>query len=228
MHKYILLDFVNGCKKMFGKKSNENSPQYQDPEFIVMESLSQKKKIQQLDMFVNQEKNSFAYNDIAKYIRKNWNNNEIKDYVEEITDYLVNVLPGPETVWNNGTDEVEINPPMKYWFFEFYPLIANGEQMILQLVSHKKLEGMELELLNGIYLMEPEILNQFYPAFLLCVSCTDSFNLWARSGAFYENIRIIEKLYLNGYNIFTNQNLATFWADSVNKHFAELILDRLK
>ncbi len=221
-HRRIRLGLLAGVKNLFRKNKIDSgtSPHYLDPNFIVLESMGKETRLAQLDMFMDQEKNSFAYVDIAKYIRKHWTDNHMNPYVEEITDYL-------EQLWL----EIKTDSPslkIKYWFFEFLPLIPNGEQIILDLVASIKLSGMESELLNGIYLMDPNKLVRFYPEFLIGVSSSSSFNLWDRAGSFYLNLLIIKKLYEYGHDIFANPTLADFWSGSSNWYYAKIILDKIK
>jgi hypothetical protein len=139
-----LNNILNGLNRIFNINRITNDP-YFDPNFIVIEKLSKEQIHQQLDIFITIPKNSFAYNDIAKYIRKYWTNKSIKYYVDIITKYLITQ-----------------SDTSKYWFFEFYPLLdKQGEKLILDIISVKSLEGLQTELLYGIYLMEPEKLSNY-------------------------------------------------------------------
>lgn len=200
-----LFKIFNGFKKIILNKNTYSIDPYYDPKFIVLENLTKEQIIKQIDIFVNNNKNSFVFLDIAKYIRKHWSDFDIKHFVDEIIEQLKDIQNS------------------KYWFYQFYPLIESGEQLILELINNKKIEGFQTELLYGIYLMEPKRLNQFYPVFLLAVEKSSNFNLWSRSGSYFENYKIIDKLYANGYNIFTNQLLENFWLNPVNNYFFKQI-----
>jgi hypothetical protein len=208
----IINKYISGLRKLFGGSIFDNSDPYLDPNFIAIESLSKNHIIQLIEMFIDEEKTSFAYNDIAKYLRKYWYDYKIENYINEIVAYLV-YLPDMS----------------KYWFFEFFPLLGeNGEKLILDLVTNNNIEGFTTELLYGIYLMEPKRLNRFYPEFLIQVNKSGSFNLWLKAGSYYENYIIINKLYQNNYNVFTNPILHEFWSEPVNSHSGNLIRKKLK
>ncbi len=226
-HRRIRLGLLAGVKNLFWKNKidSNSSPHYLDPDFIVLESMEKETRFAQLDMFMDQEKNSFAYVDIAKYIRKHWTDNHMSPYAEEITNYLEELWVKIKT--NSSNKNINGLSKIKYWFFEFLPLVSNGEQIIFDLVASIKLSGMESELLNGIYLMEPVKLSQFYPEFLIRVSNSSSFNLWDRTGSFYLNFLIIKKLYKHGHNVFANPILKDFWSCSSNAHYAKIITDKI-
>lgn len=206
-----LVKFLLKLKSMLfaGSAGVCNPDPYLDPEFIVIESLKPNQIAQLIEMFIDEKKTTWAYNDIAKYIRKHWTENKIESYVNEIIGYLID-LPNLE----------------KYWFFEFLPLLGEpGKSQILFLVLNENLQGKSSELLYGIYLMEPENLWDFYPKFLLAVEQSGSFELWEE---YFENFKIIDKLYANGYNIFNNDQLIEFWTNPANAHSKKLMENKLK
>lgn len=199
--------FLLKLRSVLFSSINDSGP-YLDPNFIVIESLLPNQIFQLIEMFINEKKYSWVWNDIAKYIRKHWTDDKIELYVNEIIGYLID-LPNTE----------------KYWFFEFLPLLGEtGEAQILYLISYVNLQGKSTELLYGIYLMEPENLWKFYPKFLLAVEYASSFDLWNQ---YFENFKIIEKLYVNGYNIFNDKNLIEFWKEPTNAHNKKLIENKL-
>lgn len=210
--------------KIFNKKSKVN--QYLDENFIACETLPKEDMGQLLDKFVNSEKcEYFPSNDIAKYIRNHWTDPELEPYVQNIITHLETVIQNkPET---DNTDEIPVIK-IKYWYLEFLPLVTDGKKLILKLIREKKLEGIVDELLYGIYLMEPEELDRFYPEFLILVNDSGSFNLWSRSGAFFYNYKIIEKLHLNGYDVLSENFLIGFWSEPFNAHYKEIIMEKLK
>jgi hypothetical protein len=208
---FSLIKIIDFIKQSIFRKSVQSFDIYYDPEFIVLETLPKEKIFKLIQIFMKNKNDSLLYLDIAKYIRKHWHDKSIKDFIDEITDNLSNYNI------NNS----------KYWLYQFYPLIESGEQLILELIKNKKLEGEQTELLYGIYLMEPERLNNFYPLFLLTVEKSNCFYLWSNSGAYYENFKIIEKLYFNGYNIFTNQLLENFWVNQINNVYYKKIKNQI-
>jgi len=195
--------FLSMIKSLFNYPTDNLDP-YFNPNFIVIESLPRNQIIKLIEMFIDETKCSWTWNDIAKYIRKYWYDCQIESYVNKIISYLLN-LP--------NTD--------KYWFFEFLPLLGEaGKEQILYLVSNANLHGKSSELLYGIYLMEPEELRKFYPSFLLAVENSNSFDLWDQ---YFENYKIIDKLYSNGYNIFTEAKLVEYWEVPLNAHYKILM-----
>lgn len=224
--KYCSSKFFT-LSKIFTKKTKVNK--YLDANFIACKTLPKEELELLLEKFINNERceyfENFAYSDIAKYIRNHWSDPELEPYVKNITNHLEVVIQNkPETDEANKAPIIK----MKHWYLEFLPLVTDGKKLILKLVCEKKLEGIVNELLYGIYLMEPEELNRFYPEFLILVNDSDSFNLWSRSGAFFYNYKIIEKLYLNGYNIFSENFLIGFWSEPFNAHYKEIIMEKLK
>lgn len=113
-----------------------------------------------------------------------------------------------------------------WWLYVYYPLLDNFEELILKLINFVYLSDAQDMLLYGIYQIEPQKLSIFIKKFMLTlwqqdedrcnqhaaryftIYCRPCFCLWdSATGAWTEMIRILKKLYDNGYDLLSDPEL---------------------
>ncbi len=171
---------------------------------------------------------SYLFIEIKKFLYTNWNNPELSDITQKITNILENEY------WEN---QIEKSTHQYSWLLCFLPLLNNGEELIFKLVNTAFLTDTQDELLEGIKQMESNRLLEFYKKFLLAVWKSSNifnqakcFELWSwGTSALEQNCSIISKLQKElNWNIFEDSDLKEFWEDEANKSEIEEIKEYLK
>lgn len=188
--------------------------------------------------------------ELVKFVYKHWNDDIIKNQVDEIKDTLIEVTNMSNVEYADILTNVK-NPKYNgkkhyvyyvFWLYIFYPLFDNCEELLLKLVSIVYIDDAQDGLLDGLFYMDSNKLVKFYNKFLIAVHNSDKtqdiskfyfgrrcFELWSTgTGAFTQNVNIIKKLKNDiGYDIFTDELLLDFWNDDENKIEIEHIKKKL-
>ena len=163
--------------------------------------------------------------ELVKYIYRIWNDQD--NYSFNILTKLKNHLIETATMDKEEYYDILKNPNNKlyypnrnyiyysWWLYCFYPLLENGEELILKLIDFVYLEDAQDMLMYGIYQMDCNKLYSFFKKFVLALHKQKQsmeqkpcFYLFETgTGAFGQFDRIKNKLHENGYNILDDPDL---------------------
>jgi hypothetical protein len=231
-----------------------------NPNLIVIDQFPKEQIAKLIVEFVNERNRKGAYIcdfyyklDLIKYLYSHWYDYQNTNNVyEQIINEQINLIKKQlievgmmryEDYWDmiENPKNPRYNREKHYtyyldWLYCFYPLLENGEELILQLVQKVYLDDSQDNLLLGILKMEVNKLAVFYKKFLLAIwkanintqrSCFNLFN--SSTGALAENVKIIYRVGRElGYDYFeeliTDKLLRDFWAD--DSHFDVITIIR--
>ena len=154
----------------------------------------------------------FLHYDLIKYLYTNWNNKDIKTEVERLKNHLIDTSNGV-ICGNRDSNALYYT----FWLYAYYPLLDNGEELILKLLETIYLNDAHEYLMLGILQMDSKRLERFYKKFLIKASTEyikneenlessikshSSFNpFFHPTGALYDNILILKKIKNSGIDL---------------------------
>ncbi|XWV24997.1 putative ORFan [Tupanvirus deep ocean] len=167
--------------------------------------------------YVGKECSDFTYpeNEFCKLI------NKINDHLFEVANMdekeYYDILRNDE---NPRFDRKKNYIYYTWWLYAYFPLMDNAENLILKLVDFVYLNDAQDMLLYGIYQMQPSRLAPFMKDLMLKLFqqevdhatgkrvCGECFYMWCGgTGAWSQIIRILGKLYNNGFDLMADPDL---------------------
>ena len=229
----VVIDNNGNAANLFG--NNDENLKYMDLNFMHIHHYPSELllKLIQMSFETREHPGSYVNIEIVKYIYSIWdksdNSDELSKWINTIKNHLI------ETANMNSDEYYDIlenpkNPRYNqskhyiyytWWLYVYYPLIQDGEELILKLIDFAYLDDAQDMLMYGIYQMKPSRLNIFMKKFLIKLwdqynelhnmgtrKLNPCFNIWSNgTGAWSQIIDILKKLYRAGYNLLENPEL---------------------
>lgn len=160
----------------------------------------------------------YLHIELVKYIFYIWNDtsHELHYMIDKIKDHLIEVAGMNEDdyydILNNGSNP-RYNPDKNYmyytwWLYPYFPLLEDGENLILKLTSFAYLDDAQDMLMYGIYQMDPHRLYGFFKKFMQELHTAVSFKLFESGTGSLGQFRLIaKKLYESGYDIINDKDI---------------------
>lgn len=213
-------DFTNFSQKeyreiyilnKFLESKYHNNDKYYDMEFNIIRHFPSDTLKNFMDLYFNTQKICYEYFlniEIVKYIYNMWNNTEHELYciVGNIKNHLIEVVNMYE--YNNISHKY-----YTWWLYAYFPLLEDGENMILRLIKFVYLNDTQDMLMYGIYQIGPDRLYRFFKNFMITLYAVNTvtgngFELMdSTTGALSQFEMVAKKLYRAGYEIINDPDI---------------------
>ena len=217
---YILDKYL---EKYYDISSDDYSQKYYDLSYNILRGFPT--DVLKNIMELNFETRKVCYKtllhiEIVKYIYHIWDNkeHELHFIVNKIKNHLI------ETANMDPVEYYDKNNPKynrdkhyiyyTWWLYCFYPLLEDGDDLIIKLVNFVYLEDAQDMLMYGIYQMESKKLYNFFKKLLIALhnrtltdakGCFDMFE--SGTGALGQFTMIIDKLNSSDCNILDDEGI---------------------
>jgi hypothetical protein len=208
--------------------SDENDIQYHDLQFRIMDGWPVRFMLRLLK--VNFESRDICYLqtlhiEVVKYIFSIWDkyadlpyqrrtfpHGELYQSISLLKNHLIEAANFDPDEYNRilrDPKHPRFNPDKHYryytwWLYCYFPLINNGDELILRLIRFAKLEDAQDMLMFGIYqIQDPKRLASLMIQLITDVDKSFDFTQ-SGTGALRQSIKIFRKLYQAGYNLLDN------------------------
>jgi hypothetical protein len=244
LDKYILNKYL---ESKYDQDNDQDDNRYYDLQFNILRDFPTSFIREIMEVNFNSRRvcyKDFLHIELVKYTYHIWNDrsHELYDIVDRISSHLVEVANMSseqyyDILHNKDNQKYDSGKHYMYytwWLYAYYPLLEDGEELILKLIKFAYLEDAQDMLMYGIYQMEHCRLFNFTKKFMVALDeaskvgrgCFDLFT--SGTGATGQFKRIIDKLKERDYDILNDKEieyLYRFTDSGGNEHDYKKIYD---